>query len=305
MPNATTTDIAIAPMTPTIGAEVTGIDLRTPLEDHEVEQLRSALVRHKVLFFHDQDLSPEQHVQLGRRFGTLTEGHPLQASPDGYPEIMVVDTRESRKVYGHVGERPRFAPPRVTATGWHTDITFVANPAAASILRGVVIPSYGGDTLWTNLEAAYADLSAPIRTLLDGLQAVHRWHGYDHRTKPGAGGKPSAVHPVVRVHPESGERSLFVNPVFTKYVVGLSDRESAALLSLLFDQLARPEFTVRFRWRPGSLAFWDNRSTAHLGPVDSIGTDFDRRVERVTLAGDLPVGPDGFVSEPLVGELFR
>lgn len=296
--------LTISPSTPTIGAEVTGVDLGSTLPDEVVAQLREALLAHKVLFFHDQHLSPEQHIELGRRFGTLTEGHPLQESPEQHPEIMVVDTREARKVYGHVGERPRYAPPRLTASGWHTDITFVANPAAASILRGVVIPAVGGDTLWTNLEAAYEDLSAPVRAMLDGLQAVHRWHGYDHRTKPGKGGRPSAVHPVVRVHPETGRRSLFVNPVFTQYLVGLSDRESAALLSLLFDQLARPEFTVRFRWREGSLAFWDNRSTAHLGPVDAAGTDFDRRVERVTIAGELTVGPDGFVSESLVGELF-
>jgi taurine dioxygenase len=299
-----TTALDLHPTTPTIGAEVHGVDLRTPLDAAVVTELRAALAERKVLFFRDQELSPEQHIALGRQFGTLTEGHPLQESPEQYPEIMVVDTRESRKVYGHVGERPRFAPPRLTASGWHTDITFVANPAAASILRGVVIPPYGGDTLWTNLEAAYEALSLPVRTLLDGLQAVHRWHGYDHRTKEGKGGRPSAVHPVVRVHPETGRRSLFVNPVFTQYLVGLTDRESTAILSMLFDQLARPEFTVRFRWEPGSLAFWDNRSTAHLGPVDAAGTDFDRRVERVTIAGELTVGPDGFVSEPLDGELF-
>lgn len=296
--------LTISPVTPTIGAEVTGVDLRESLAETTVAELRRALLDHKVLFFHDQHLSPEQHIELGRRFGTLTEGHPLQESPQHYPEIMVVDTREARRVYGHVGERPRFAPPRLTASGWHTDITFVANPAAASILRGVVIPAVGGDTLWTNLEAAYDDLSPQVRDFLDGLQAVHRWHGYDQRTKPGKGGRPSAVHPVVRVHPETGRRSLFVNPVFTQYLVGLSDRESSAVLRLLFDQIARPEFTVRFRWRTGSLAFWDNRATAHLGPVDAAGTDFERRVERVTIAGDLPVGPDGFVAEPLVGELF-
>jgi taurine dioxygenase len=300
----TPTGIDVRPSTPTIGAEVVGVDLRSPLDAATVAEVREALHTHKVLFFRDQDLAPEQHIALGAQFGTLTEGHPLQESPEEYPEIMVVDTREARKVYGHVGERPRFAPPRLTASGWHTDITFVANPASASILRGVVIPPYGGDTLWTNLEAAYEDLSAPVRDLLDGLQAVHRWHGYDHRTKAGKGGRPSAVHPVVRVHPETGRRSLFVNPVFTQYLVGLSDRESSSLLRLLFDQIARPEFTVRFRWQPGSLAFWDNRSTAHLGPVDAAGTDFDRRVERVTLAGELPVGPDGFVSETLSGELF-
>ena len=144
-----------------------------------------------------------------------------------------------------------------------------------SILHGVVIPPHGGDTLWSNLVAAYEDLSAPIRELIDGLQAVHRWADYDGLAKRAdhdeTAPPPSAVHPVVRVHPVSGERSLFVNPTFTRYVVGLSDRESRGVLDLLYGQLARPEFTVRFRWEPGSVAFWDNRATAHVGPVD-LGT---------------------------------
>jgi taurine dioxygenase len=177
----------------------------------------------------------------------------------------------------------------------------------ASILRGIVMPAFGGDTLWTNLVAAYEDLSTPIRDLVDHLQAVHRWHGHDGRTRDdhdSSAPPPAAVHPVVRVHPISGERALFVNPVFTRYIVGLTDQESSRVLDLLYHQLARPEFTVRFRWEPDSLAFWDNRSTAHLGPVDFASINVDRRVERITIAGDLPVGPDGFKSEPLEGGLF-
>jgi taurine dioxygenase len=182
----------------------------------------------------------------------------------------------------------------------------VANPATASILRGVVIPPYGGDTLWTNLVAAYEDLSVPVRNFIDGLQAVHVWHGYDGETRAShdASKPPSAVHPVVRVHPVTGEKALFVNPVFTRYLVGLSDRESEAILGVLFAQLERPQFQVRFRWEPHSLAFWDNRATAHLGPLDLATADFDRRVERVTVVGDVPEGPDGFRSIPLAGELF-
>jgi len=159
----------------------------------------------------------------------------------------------------------------------------------------------------TNLVAAYEDLSEPIRDLIDHLQAVHQWHGFTGETREGYDRNqppPAAVHPVVRVHPVTQERALFVNPGFTRYIVGLTDRENRRILDLLFDQIARPEFTVRFRWETDSLAFWDNRATAHLGPVDLASSDFDRRVERVTITGDLPIGPDGFESVPLRGELF-
>lgn len=305
MPTSLSQQLDVRPLTSVIGAEIRGLDLREPLDPPLVRELTDALVQWKVLFFRDQPLTRDQHVAFGRAFGELTPGHPIQVSPDDHAEILVVDTRRQRATFGHTEARP-FGPPRRTLGGWHTDITFVANPATASILRGVVIPPYGGDTLWTNLVAAYEDLSAPIQRLLDGLQAVHVWHGYDGETRPDhdPAAPPSAVHPVVRVHPVSGERALFVNPVFTRYVVGLSDRESRGLLDLLFDQIARPQFAVRFHWEPDSIAFWDNRSTAHLGPVDLATAEFDRRVERVTVVGEVPVGPDGFRSQPLQGELF-
>ena len=304
---AIATTVTIEPATSVIGAYVDGVDLRQPLEVGTVQALRAALVQWKVLFFRNQPITQDDHIRFGQYFGDITPAHPIQASLEGRPEIYAVDTREERVLFGHGTKRPPYAPPRVTRAGWHTDITFVANPAMASVLRGMVVPSSGGDTLWTNLVAAYEDLSAPIRELVDGLQAVHRWHGADGRTREGydqSAPPPAAVHPVVRVHPESGERALFVNPVFTRYLVGLSDRESSQILDLLYQQLARPEFTVRFRWEPESIAFWDNRSTAHLGPVDLASIEVDRRVERITIAGDIPVGPDGFRSVQLKGELF-
>jgi alpha-ketoglutarate-dependent sulfate ester dioxygenase len=220
--------------------------------------------------------------------------------------VFVVEALAAKEQFGHGVTRPRFARPRHTGADWHTDITFVVNPAAASILRGAAIPPYGGDTMWTNLVAAYEDLSDPIRELLDHLQAVHKWHGYDRDVKEGydPSAQPASVHPVVRVHPVTGERALFVNPLFTRYIVGLSDRENRQILDLLFGQIARPEFTVRFRWRTDSVAFWDNRATAHLGPVDLSTSDAPRRVERVTIQGDVPVGPDGFESVALQGERF-
>ncbi|MFZ4518332.1 MAG: TauD/TfdA dioxygenase family protein [Microthrixaceae bacterium] len=298
-------DLDVRPLTSVLGAEVHGLDLRTPPDAELTAAIRAALVEHKVLFFRGQELDRAQQVVFGRAFGPLTEGHPLQGSPEGFPEIMVVDSRRTSRAEGRGPDRPEFAPPRLTLAGWHTDITFVVNPALGSILRAVEVPAAGGDTLWTDLEAAYEDLSPAVRDLVDGLQAVHRWHGYDVDPKTGAAGaKPKAVHPVVRVHPESGRRSLFVNPVFTRYLVGLSDRENEHLLRLLFEQVSRPEFTVRFRWEPGDIAFWDNRSTAHLGPVDAAVTTHDRVLERVTIVGDEPVGPNGFVSRSLRGERF-
>lgn len=305
--SATNRRIQVHPVTSVIGAQIEGIDLREPLGEQTAAELADALVRWKVLFFRNQPISSDQQIEFAKNFGSVTPAHPIHPGLDGKPEIMVIETREAKVQFGHGTERPRFAPPRVTTTGWHTDITFVANPALASILRGAVIPPYGGDTLWTNLVAAYEDLSEPIRDLIDHLQAVHVWHGYNGQTRPGFDPDqppPSAVHPVVRVHPVSGERALFVNPTFTRHIVGLGDRENRKVLDLLFEQLARPEFTVRFRWETDSIAFWDNRATAHLGPVDLASADFDRRVERVTITGDLPVGPDGFESRPLSGELF-
>lgn len=299
--------LQIHPVTSVIGAEIDGVDLRAPLDAATVRELADALGRWKVLFFRRQPMSYDQQVAFASQFGPVTPAHPIHPGAPERPEVFVVDTRAAKRQFGHERKPQAFAPPRLTATGWHTDITFVANPARASILRGAVIPPYGGDTLWTNLVAAYEDLSEPIRGLIDTLQAVHRWHGYDGVTQEGYNSTqpPSAVHPVVRVHPQTGERALFVNPVFTRYIVGLSDRENRKLLDLLFEQLARPEFTVRFRWETDSVAFWDNQATAHLGPVDLASSEFDRRVERVTIAGDVPVGPDGFESEPLRGELFR
>ena len=303
----TTRRLEVRPATGVIGADVDGVDLREPLAPETVSEIGDALARWKVLFFRNQPLSYDEQIAFAGNFGDVTPAHPIERGLPEKPEIYVVDTREAKKQFGHGKDRPEFAPPRLSSTGWHTDITFVANPAAASILRGAVVPPYGGDTLWSNLVAAYSDLSEPIRTLIDPLRAVHRWHGFDGAAREGydASKPPSAVHPVVRVHPVTGERALFVNPGFTRYIVGLSDLENRKLLDLLFEQIARPEFTVRFRWETDSLAFWDNRATAHLGPVDLASSDFDRRVERVTIAGDLPVGPDGFQSQQLRGELFR
>jgi alpha-ketoglutarate-dependent taurine dioxygenase len=185
------------------------------------------------------------------------------------------------------------------------------NPPAGSILRAEVAPEIGGDTTWTNLVAAYQGLSEPVQRFIDTLRAEHRYGGGYAPPKPG--GKYDqrikdnllvAIHPVVRVHPVTKEKALFVNPGFTSHIVDVSARESKAILDLLYAELTKPEYTVRFRWEPGSVAFWDNRATAHLAPSDIDHLDLKRTLHRVTLVGDVPVGPDGRESELVAGQPF-
>ena len=187
------------------------------------------------------------------------------------------------------------------------------NPPAGSILRADVIPGYGGDTTWTNLVAAYEGLSEPFQRFVDTLRAEHRyganWSGLP---RPGQSSyseryaKNSLVahHPVVRVHPRTGEKALFVSPVFTDHILDVSPIESRLILGYLFDEITRPEYTVRFRWAPGSVAFWDNRATSHLGPQDIGHLDVERVLHRVTLIGEVPVGPDGRESDLIEGTRF-
>lgn len=299
---STTTNLQfdVRPVTPLIGAEIVGVDLRQPLSPDTVEQINQALLRWKVLFFRNQDITDEQQLTFGQYFGTLTPAHPVAQGLDEHPEIWERAAADYKTRHRPDLSVPSARPPR-DYRGWHIDITFVANPAKASILRGITIPPYGGDTLWSNLAAAYDGLSPKIQAFIDGLQAVHRSGGYDTGR---SGTAYASLHPLVRVHPETGDRVLFVNPGTTSHIVGLKERESTALIDLLAEEISRPEYTVRFRWEPGSIAFWDNRATAHVGPVDYAHFDFPRVVRRITLAGDLPEGPDGFCSQPLEGELF-
>jgi alpha-ketoglutarate-dependent sulfate ester dioxygenase len=306
-PSTTTaTAIDVRPLTAVIGAELHGVDLREPLSPEVVAEIKDALLKWRVVFFRGQDINPAQQIAFGRYFGEVTPAHPLGNPIEGYDQVKPVDAdRQRREV---VGPEDLGAPKEERDRRWHTDITPVVNPAAASILRAVVVPEVGGDTMWTNLVAAYQGLSAPIRDLVDRLHAVHSFGPAPDLTLPegtnrGTRGYAS-VHPVVRVHPETGERGLFVSPNFTRYIVGLSKREGTAILELLFTQLARPEYTVRFRWAPRSIAFWDNRATAHLAAVDVDHADYERYLERITLTGDVPVGPDGYRSQSLVGGFF-
>lgn len=293
--------IAVRPLTGHIGAEIGGVDLSRPLALEVVEEIRSALLQWKVVFFRDQPLTHNQHVDLARAFGAPTIGHPVFGFVEGHPQIYsIARDRFATRFEGEPLIRPW--------TGWHTDVTAAVNPPAASILRGVVIPPYGGDTFWTNLVEAYAALSAPLRGFVDTLRGIHAFtppeglRGTEDFRDKNTRRPLISEHPLVRVIPENGERALFVSPSFLKRVTGLTPRESQQILELLFEHITRPEFTVRFRWEPGSIAFWDNRTTAHLAPRDIYSLDFDRQLYRITLRGDVPVGVDGRPSRSIEGE---
>lgn len=289
-----------------IGAEISGVDLSTELSVAEVAEIRAALLRHKVLFFRDQDITPEQQVAFGRRFAEVTPAHPTLPSLEGYPEILEIGS----EAYG-LGDGDNVDFGSFLENHWHTDVTFVHNPPLGSILRGVDVPPYGGDTGFSNLVAAYDGLSQPIKDLIDGLHAVHRNELHVERGNPAALELRAAFtsspywteHPVVRVHPETGEKALFVNPNFTSHIVGLRNAESRALLDLLYAQVADRRYSVHLHWAPGTIAFWDNRATAHLAAFDHVGAG-PRRHQRITLAGDVPVGPDGFRSVVIEGGEF-
>ncbi|HEX3946551.1 MAG TPA: TauD/TfdA family dioxygenase [Acidimicrobiales bacterium] len=293
--------IQVRPQSGWIGAEIDGADLSGPLDPATVAEIRRALLQWKVVFFRDQGLDHEAHLAFARAFGPVTPAHPLFDPIEGYPEVYPIQRDRFKD---------RWKGEKEYDGAWHTDVTAAVNPPAASILRAEVVPPYGGDTQWSNLVAAYEGLSPSLRGYLDRLRARHRFSvpsgtaATDDYQARLARRPLHAEHPVVRVHPETGKRALFVNSSFTKSIVGLTPRESKLLLGLLFEQIARPRYTVRFKWEPGSVAFWDNRATAHLGPTDLDHLEFNRLFYRVTLEGDVPVGPDGDRSEALEGEPF-
>ncbi len=275
----------LEPLGPHFGAIVHGVDLAT-VTDEQIATLRSTLVDRKVLFFRDQLLDDDTHVALGRRLGSVTAAHPVVGGVDEeHPEVYALDSADNG-----------------FADVWHTDVTFMPRPPRGSILRAVTLPPSGGDTNWADSQLAYDSLAAPVQRLADSLVAVHdgnREFGYYLAQRRGGRGNEwdgevvtalaPVEHPVVRVHPETGRKGIFVNPGFTSHIVGLSEFESRAILDLLYAHLTKPEHIVRHRWRAGDVAMWDNRSTSHYANRD-YGTD--RRVmHRITLRGDVPVGP--------------
>lgn len=245
-----------------LGAEVQGIDLSTA-SGATIDQIKALLAEQMVLFFPDQALSVDDHVALGRQFGEL-EGHPHLQNPfTQHPELF--ELAASR---GGVADE------------WHTDITFQERPALMSILKMVRCPPYGGDTMWSNLCQAYDELSAPMQSLCEGLTALHDATPHNEPER-------MAVHPVVRVHPVTGRKALYVNEHFTRRIVEMNASESDMLLGYLTRWVQQPRFTVRYRWRENTIAMWDNRCTQHF-----VLNDFDgeRVIQRVTVVGDEPRG---------------
>ncbi len=295
----------IRPCSVHIGADIDGVDLSRPLGDQEIADVRAAMLKWKVVFFRDQALDHGQQVALASQFGVPTPGHVVFGGEDKHPAVYsIAKFRTANSGRGQPLHRPW--------TGWHTDITAAINPPGQAILRADVVPPYGGDTQWTNLAAAYQALSPTMRNFVDGLRGVHRFAAASANQGNGLEAtseyrerviKRTMVteHPLVCVHPETGERLLYISPAFLRSVVGLTPRESQGLLEILWEHALRPEFTVRFRWHEGSVAFWDNRSTAHLPPRDIYDTDFDRQFWRVTMMGEVPVGIDGKPSTSLEG----
>jgi len=261
-----------------LGAEISGVDLSKALSDETVAAIRQALVDHQVIFFRDQDLTPAQQVAFGRRFGPLNI-HPYVTGMAGQPEVMEIIKEPS--------DRINFGG------GWHSDMSFLETPAIGSILYAVELPEWGGDTLFASQAAAFEALSPGLQATLEGLNAVHsasrEYSAQGHSAqKRGAmkvaeadGYVGEYVHPMVLVHPETGRKALYVNPAFTLKIEGWKTSESKALLDYLFNHCRYEVFTCRFSWRPGSVAFWDNRSVWHFALNDYPGQR--RHMRRVTV----------------------
>jgi len=278
--------IEVHPVAGSLGAEIGGVDLAGPLSDECFAEIRQAFLAHAVVFFRGQSLAEEQQIAFARRFGE-PEVHPIVLGSDAHPELV--------RVLKPAGESASFG------TGWHSDNSFFAKPSLGSLLYGVVIPPFGGDTIFASTERAYDALSEDLRRLLGGLRAVHSAsRAYDpanvgeHKYRGEApisyrwsdSIRDEVVHPVVRTHPETGRKSLYVNPMFTLRIEGMPRAESDALLRLLFDHCSKPDWTCRFRWTPGAVALWDNRCTWHYALDDY--REFERLMHRVTIAGDTP-----------------
>ena len=274
--------LTVAPLTAAIGAEVSGVDLRGDLDDATVAAIRGALLQHLVLFFRDQPLEPDEQLRFALRFGGVSVPAFLTTAT-AVPEVMVLD---------------QVNPKGDGADRWHVDNTYMPCPPMGSVLRAVELPELGGDTLFASMYEAYDALSPTMRAFVDGLRAEHDITKMlansvarglvDVDMDAVRAAWPTVTHPVVRVHPETGRKLLFVNGNWTTRIVGLTDAESDALLGYLLAHVQSPEFQCRFRWTPDAVAFWDNRVVQHFAVPDY----HSRRVmHRVTIEGDAPVGP--------------
>lgn len=270
----------IQPLTPMIGAQISGVDIGN-LTDTQFQQIRKAFLDHLVLFFHDQDISVQQHIAFGKRFGSL-HIHPANndySESNNLPdEILPIHADENTH--------------RVAGDKWHSDVSCDAEPPAASILKLSVVPPNGGDTLFANMYEAYQALSEPMKKLLHGLTATHDG-GPNYRDRAERAGidmshkvYPRNSHPIVRTHPESGKKALYVNIVFTQRIDGIPEDESKAILDYLYQHTTKAMFQCRFQWRANSIAMWDNRCAMHHAIWDYYPQV--RSGHRVTVKGDRP-----------------
>ena len=268
---------SIRKLTPAIGAEISGIDLNDAMNTATQDAIYQALLDNLVIFFRDQDITPERHLAFAKTFGTIDKPHPVYAHYPGYENIVVLENDAGNPA---------------DTNEWHTDVTFQQEPPFASILVAREVPDCGGDTLWASMYAAYDALSDRMKSYLEGLTALHdgepQYRGrYADRGVDDAGKVyPRCNHPVVRTHPDTGRKCLFVNPIFTQRINDIPRVESDAILRMLHEHCASEDFQVRFRWQAGSVAFWDNRCAQHLAIWDyypNLRSGF-----RVTIKGDRP-----------------
>jgi alpha-ketoglutarate-dependent taurine dioxygenase len=295
------TAIDIRKITGHIGAEITGIAASPNLPPDEITVIRDALLEHKVVFLRGQrHLDDAAQAGFARRFGDLTTAHPTVPGTKENPSVFELDAQRG-------GGK---------ANAWHTDVTFVDRPPAISVLRAITLPPYGGDTSWANTVTAYESLLPALKAFAEQLRALHS-NDYDYAARSGGGVQEKSAndqrhfaevftstvyqteHPVVRVHPETGERSLLLGQ-FVRRILGVSASDSRYLFDLFQQHVTRLENTVRWRWAPGDLAMWDNRATQHYAIDDY--ADLPRTMHRVTVAGDLAVGVDGSVSRAIAGD---
>lgn len=270
----------IKPMAGALGAEIHGLDLSGPLSAENTLRLRKLLNEYEVIFFRDQDISRASQKALALSFGPL-QTHPAYATVEGFPEITILESTADK-------------PTKIEA--WHTDMTFREHPPMGTVLKSVIVPVRGGDTLWSSMTAAYDGLSGHMQKFLEELTAVHDFaHGFkESLAEPGGqerladavAANPPVRHPVIRTHPETGKRVVFVNSLFTTHIEGLKPAESDAVLEFLYGHITTAEYTCRFQWQPHSIAIWDNRSTQHKPINDYFPAH--RKLERITIDGDKP-----------------
>ncbi len=266
-----------------LGAEISGIDLTQTVSDADIAVVRDALLEHQVLAFRDQDITPQQQMAFGARFGELSV-HPIAPHDEEIPELIVFDNTPDN--------------PAMFTDNWHSDETFREAPPLGTMLRAIQVPEIGGDTLFASMTAAYEGLSDKIKHLINDLEAVHDVKLFRLGFTDDDEGReqekyinenfPKVIHPVVREHPETGQKILFVNPHFTLHIKGMSELESQSLLAILYHQAEIPEYQIRHRWEPNTMLFWDNRSTQHYAPHDYTERRF---LHRITIKGDRPYGP--------------